>query len=228
MYDVNNDRSDFFEVYLRLPLADADNTVLTPNQFMAVAKTHKLREKIDRWILINACKKINDVRKAHPEARLLVQLTGASLLDKKLSNVASQLINAVGGAPGALTLQFNEKDIANHLTVAKSQFAALSQISCQTGIHNFGSSAKSTEIANFVQPDMIRLARNYVEDIDTADNLETVKSLISRTTELGIDVLMPYIEDAATMSVAWSVGARYLQGYYLQEPSTTMQVANET
>ncbi len=228
MYDVNNDRSDFFEVYLRLPLADADNTVLTPNQFMAVAKTHKLREKIDRWILINACKKINDVRKAHPEARLLVQLTGASLLDKKLPNVASQLINAVGGAPGALTLQFNEKDIANHLTVAKSQFAALSQISCQTGIHNFGSSAKSTEIANFVQPDMIRLARNYVEDIDTADNLETVKSLISRTTELGIDVLMPYIEDAATMSVAWSVGARYLQGYYLQEPSTTMQVANET
>ena len=30
IYDINHDRSDFFEVYLRLPLADADNTVLTP------------------------------------------------------------------------------------------------------------------------------------------------------------------------------------------------------
>ncbi|WP_261862983.1 diguanylate cyclase domain-containing protein [Psychrobacter sp. JCM 18900] len=29
IYDINNDRSDFFEVYLRLPLSDADNTVLT-------------------------------------------------------------------------------------------------------------------------------------------------------------------------------------------------------
>ena len=225
MYDINNDRSDFFEVYLRLPLADADNTILTPDQFMAVAKTHKLLEKIDRWVLINACKKINEVRKTHPEARLLVQLTSASLIDKKLPSVASQLIKAVGGAAGVLTLQFNEKDVSDHLTVAKTQFAALSQVSCQMGINNFGSSAKSIEIVSFVQPDMVRLARSYVDGIDSADNLETVKSLIMRTNEVNVDVLMPYIEDAATMSVAWSVGARYLQGYYLEEPSSTIKVA---
>lgn len=192
---------------------------------MAVAKTHKLLEKIDRWVLINACKKINEVRKTHPEARLLVQLTSASLIDKKLPSVASQLIKAVGGAAGVLTLQFNEKDVSDHLTVAKTQFAALSQVSCQMGINNFGSSAKSIEIVSFVQPDMVRLARSYVDGIDSADNLETVKSLIMRTNEVNVDVLMPYIEDAATMSVAWSVGARYLQGYYLEEPSSTIKVA---
>ena len=225
IYDINNDRSDFFEVYLQLPLADAGNTILTPDQFMAVAKTHKLLEKIDRWVLINACKKVNEVRKTHPEARLLVQLTSATLIDKKLPSVASQLIKAVGGAAGVLTLQFNEKDVSDHLTVAKTQFAALHQVSCQMGINNFGSSAKSIEIVSFVQPDMVRLARSYVDGIDSADNLETVKSLIMRTNEANVDVLMPYIEDAATMSVAWSVGARYLQGYYLEEPSSTIKVA---
>lgn len=225
MYDIQSDRSDFFEVYLRLPLADADNTILTPDQFMAVAKAHKLLEKIDRWVLINACKQINDVRKSHPEARLLVQLTSASLIDKKLPTVASQLIDAVGGAPGVLTLQFDEQDVANHLTVAKSQFSALDQFSCRIGIRNFGSSAKSIEIASFVQPNMVRLARSYVEDVDSADNTDTVKSLIARTTEIGVATLMPFIEDAATMSVAWSVGARYLQGYYLEEPSNTIKVA---
>lgn len=225
IYDINKDRSDFFEVYLRLPLADADNTVLTPAQFMAVAKTHNLLEKIDRWVLINACKKINEVRKTHPEARLLVKLTGASLVDKKLPNVASQLIKAVGGAAGVLTLQFNEKDILDYLTVAKTQFSALTQVSCQLCINNFGSSAKSIEIASFVQPDMVRLARSYIQDINSADNLNTVKSLIVRTSEVHADVLMPYIEDAATMSVAWSVGARYLQGYYLEAPSATIKVS---
>lgn len=228
IYDINHDRSDFFEVFLRLPLADADNTILTPDQFMAVAKSHHLLEKIDRWILINACKRINEVRKTHPEARLLVQLTSASLVDKKLPSVASQLINAVGGKAGALTLQFNEKDISDYLTVAKSQFTALSQVNCQLGINNFGSSAKSVELANFVHPDIVRLARNYVEGIDAADNLETVKSLIVRANEINVDVLMPYIEDAATMSVAWSVGARYLQGYYLEAPSNTIKVSSES
>lgn len=224
IYDINQDRSDFFEVYLRLPLADADNTVLTPDKFMTVAKAHNLREKIDRWILINACKQLNNVRKTHPEARILVQLTSASLVDKKLPSVASQLIKAVGGVSGALTLQFNEQDVANYLTVAKSQFAALSDVSCQVGIHNFGTSAKSIEIAEFVQPDMTRLARDYVNDINKPDNLDAIKSLIVRTNELNIDVLMPYIEEAATMSVSWSVGARYLQGYYLEMPSKTMNV----
>lgn len=224
IYDINNDRSDFFEVYFRLPLADADNTVLTPNQFMSVAKEHHLLEKIDRWILINACKQLNEVRKSHPQARLLIQLTDASLIDKKLVSVASQIIKAVGGPAGALTLQFNEEDIRNHLTVAKSQFSALSQVDCQIGINNFGSSTKSMDTAEFVQPDMVRLAQSYVEDISNVDNLETIKSLISKVNEINVDVLMPYIEDAATMSVSWSVGARYLQGYYLEEPSQTIKV----
>ncbi|GAA0310341.1 EAL domain-containing protein [Psychrobacter aestuarii] len=222
IYDINTDSSDFFEVYLRLPLADASNTVLTPDHFMAVAKTHHLREKIDRWVLIHACKQLNDVRKQHPTARILVQLTSASLVDKQLPNVASQLIKAIGGAPGAITLQFSEQDVINHLTVAKAQFAALSEAGCEIAIHHFGNSAKSIEIADTVQTDMVRLSRNYIDNINNEDNLDTVKALITRANEHEIDVLMPYIEDAATMSVSWSVGARYLQGYYLEAPSTSM------
>ncbi|WP_435949465.1 EAL domain-containing protein [Psychrobacter sp. DM8] len=228
IYDINYDRSDFFEVYLRLPLLDADNTILSPDQFMSVAKTHGLREKIDRWVLINACKKISTVRKTHPQARLLVQLTSASLIDKKLPNVASQLINAVGGKAGVLTLQFNEKDVVDHLIIAKSQFAALSQASCDVGMHNFGSSAKSLEVLKMVEPDMIRLAHNYVQDIDKTENFETLKALVNNTNQLNVEVLMPYIEDAATMSVAWSVGARYLQGYYLQEPKETIEMTSSS
>lgn len=192
---------------------------------MTVAKTHHLSDKIDRWVLINACKRLSEFRKSHPEARVLVQLTSASLVDKRLPNVASQLINAVGGAPNALTLQFNEQDISNHLTVAKTIFSSLKSNGCQVGINNFGTSTKSVEIASFVRPDMIRLARSYIEGINNNDNLETVKSLVTRANELGSNVLMPYIEDAATMAVSWSVGARYLQGYYLEEPSPTMNAA---
>ena len=225
IYDIDTDRSDFFEVYLSLPLGDANDTRLTPEHFMAVAKTHQLREKIDRWVLINACKQLNTARKQHPDARILVQLTSASLVDKQLPNVVSQLIRAIGGAPNALTLQFSEQDVINHLTVAKAQFTALNQTGCQVAIHHFGNSAKSIEIADTMQPQMVKLSRNYIDNINNEDNLETVKALITRANEHHIDVLMPYIEDAATMSVSWSVGARYLQGYYLEEPSLQMHFA---
>ncbi|MBU5618041.1 EAL domain-containing protein [Psychrobacter sp. TAE2020] len=222
IYDINDDCSDFFEVYLRLPLADAQNTILMPDDFMTVAKKHNLREKIDRWVLINACKQLNAVRKSHPQSSILVPLTSASLVDKNLMKVASQLIKAVGGTSGSLTIQFDECDVANHLTIAKTQFAALNQVSCQVAIQHFGISAKSLEISQLVKPNLVRLAKSYVDGIDDSDNLQTVKSLITQANNFNVDVLMPYIEDAATMSIAWSIGARYLQGYYLEEASNTI------
>ena len=225
IYDIETDRSDIFEVYLRLPLADGKS--MTPDEFMSVAKSNQLLEKIDRWVLINACKQLSIVRKQHPQSRVIVQLTSASLADNKLASVVSQLIKAVGGAPGALTLQFNEQDIVDYLAVAKKQFLALSKVNCQLSIHNFGSTTKSIDTAEFVQPNMVRLAKSYIEDLSNAENIETVKSLVAKANEQGFGVLMPYIEDAATMSVAWSVGARYLQGYYLQVPSKMMVVAEE-
>ena len=38
---------------------------------------------------------------------------------------------------------------------------------------------------------------------------------------------MAFIENPAIMSTAWTVGARYLQGDYLQAPSLEMTIQTE-
>ncbi|MEL0621424.1 EAL domain-containing protein, partial [Psychrobacter proteolyticus] len=62
--------------------------------------------------------------------------------------------------------------------------SALNDVNCQICVNNFGSSAKSIENAIFVQPDMVRLARSYIQDIGSAENLEPVKSIIMSTSTL--------------------------------------------
>ncbi|WP_227431029.1 EAL domain-containing protein [Psychrobacter sp. I-STPA6b] len=222
IYDIETDSSHFFEVYLRLPLADG--TLMTPDKFLPVAKKYNLMDKIDRWVLINTCKQLSIVRKQIPDAKALVQLTSQSLASKQIAGVISQLLKAVGGQDGVLTVQFNEQELVDHMAVAKKQFSMLKQVGCQVAIHHFGSTAKTIEVMEFVQPSMVRLARSYVKNLGDANNVETVKSLIAKVNERSTPALMPYIEDAAAMSAAWSVGARYLQGYYLQEPSEKMMV----
>lgn len=227
IYDVETDCSDFFEVYLQLPLADADNSILSAEHFMSAAKTYQFADKIDRWLLINACKQLNQMRKSHPAARLLISLSSASLVDKNLSNIACQLIKAMGGTAGALTLQFREQDVAKHLTTAKVQFAKLSPIGCSVAIYDFSASAKSMEIADFIQPDMLRMTGDWAENTDNSNPLQAMTALIRQAKALNIQVLIPHIEEAALMSQAWSTGARYLQGCYLEEPSNTMQLSTE-
>lgn len=225
IYDIETDRSDFFEVYLRLNMVDG--TQMLPSQFMAVAKSRNLLEKIDRWMLINASKQLSSVRKKYPKSRILVPLTSASLADTRLGGVISQLQKAVGGEPNALMVQFHEQDIVDYMAVAKKQVLALRKVNCGVCVHNFGMTSKSLDAAEFVKPDMVRLAKSYIDDLERDGGVDAVKVLVSRANELGCSMLMPFIEDAATMSIAWSVGARYLQGYYLQVPSKTMILAQD-
>lgn len=226
-YDVNNDSSDLFEVYVTLPTADGNE--LTFDKLVAVAKKHNLLDKIDRWVLINAAKQLAITRKTHPQAQLLVGLSSASLADGNLAKVVMQLVKAIGDhGEHPLTLQFHEQDLVDYLAVAKRQFMALSEINCPVGVQNFGATAKSAETLEYLSPNMARLARTYTKDLDRPANLQAVQALVAKASEQGVAVLMPYIEDAGTMSMAWSIGARFLQGNYLQGAESTLIYATAT
>ncbi len=224
IYDINTDSSELFEVYLTLPMADGSE--LTFDKLIGVAKKHHLLDKIDRWLLINASKQLAMTRKSHPNARLLIALSAATLADKNLPKTVAQLIKAIGGGDKQpLTLQFHEQDLVDYLAAAKRQFMSLKDSGCPVGIQNFGLTAKSEEVLEYLSPTLARLARSYTKNLDRQENMDTVKALVDTAREQGCDVLMPYIEDAQMMSMSWSVGARFLQGFYLQAPAETLVYA---
>ena len=73
----------------------------------------------------------------------------------------------------------------------------------------------------------MRLDRSYIKDLENSDNVATISSVISQIHEHGSSSLMAFIQDPAAMSAAWTVGAKYLQGNYLQEPSEEMKIQTE-
>lgn len=218
IYDIDTDSSSLFEAFITLP--QADGTEMTYDKLTPIAKKHNLLEKIDRWMLINASKHLASIRQSEPTARLLVGLSSASLADTNLAGVITQLTRAIGGGSDVLTLQFSEQDLVDYMAVAKRQFIALANIDCPVGMNGFGVTAKSAEVLDYLSPNMVRLARSYTKDLDREANLTALQGLVNTATEKGASTLMPYIEEASTMSMAWSVGARYLQGDYLQPANT--------
>lgn len=218
IYDISTDASNLFEVYVTLP--QADGTQITFDKIVPIAKKHNLLEKVDRWVLINAGRHLAQVRQTEPTARILVSLSSATLADTNLAGMVTQLNRAIGGTSDVITVQFNEQDVVDYLAVAKRQAIALANIECPFGIHSFGSTTKSSDALDYLSPNMVRLAKSFTKDLDREANLSALQGLIGIASEKGVDVLMPNIEEASLMSTGWSVGARYLQGNYLQ-PSAT-------
>ncbi|MDO4897382.1 MAG: EAL domain-containing protein [Moraxella sp.] len=226
IYDIEADNSDLFEVYVTLPMADGSS--LTFDKIIPIARKNGLLDKIDRWVLVNATKHLIGIRKTHPTAKMLVGLSSSALEDNVFANnfVANitQLVRAIGDTQ-ALTLQFNEQDLLDYMVSAKRQCMALTNIGCRYGVYSYGATTKSEDILQHLKPAMVRLARSYTKDLDREANLNNLQSLITTVNEQHVAVMIPYIEEASAMSLSWSVGARFLQGDYLQPATPEMVFA---
>jgi EAL domain-containing protein (putative c-di-GMP-specific phosphodiesterase class I) len=64
------------------------------------------------------------------------------------------------------------------------------------------------------------LIDNPKNDSDLRDDLT---EMIKQLQALGKLTIVPKVESANVLSALWQAGANYIQGHYLQEPSTSME-----
>lgn len=222
LYDTQDDQAQFYEVYVRLPLSDGK--MMTPDEFMPIAQRFGLEGRLDRWVLLNACKHLKDHRKTYPNTRLLINLCAESLQDPSLPSLMGRLAQAVGGDLNPLVLQFSESDVISYLKLAISNIQEFRDQGCGVSISNFGASLQAMEKLALVAATMVKLDKNFVSDLNNEDNLKAAQKLVEAVNANQREVILSYIESPTVMSKAWSMGARYLQGYYLQPPQDRMIV----
>jgi len=221
VYDTQDEKSPLFEVFSRLPLGDGK--VMPPEEFMPVAHRYGMESRLDRWMLLNACKRLKSQLTSHPHTRLIINLSADSLQDSSLPTFVGKLVTALGGpANRPLTLQFAEKDINNYLSLARENIARFREQGCLVSVNNFGSSLNSLGVLDHLQLDLVKIDKSFVQDLAQEANVEAVKKITAGANAHHAQVMIAYIENATAMSKAWSLGARYLQGYYLQMPNEDM------
>ncbi|MDE2419866.1 MAG: EAL domain-containing protein [Gammaproteobacteria bacterium] len=221
VYDTNGDTEPLFEVYARLPLANGES--MLPEEFMPVAHRYGMESRLDRWILLNACKRLKAQQASHPKTRLLINLSGDSLQDTSLPLLVGKLASAIStGGNKPITLQFNEGDAINYLELARSNIRAFQENGCQVAINNFGSSLNAMGLLDHLKIDLVKMDKSFVQDLGNEENFQAVKKVTSEIISHKSQVMVAYIETPIAMSKAWSIGARYLQGYLIQMPNEEM------
>ena len=81
-------------------------------------------------------------------------------------------------------------------------------------------------VLNSLRVDFVKFAPSFVEEISTnqqkQDDLNTLNTLVG---EHSVKSVATAVEDANSMTVLWTLGVGYIQGYFLQEPSETIDYA---
>lgn len=225
LIDVRGEGGEFYEVYLRLPLANGE--LLEPEQFLPTAIANKIGGKVDRWVMLQVAKQLKEHVKSSPNTRVLVNLCAESLQDGSLPAWIGKLAKAVSPTGHPIILQFHEEDVVSYLQQAKTLCQTLSAQGCPTSISRFGCSLNPMNTLKHIKAEYIKLDGSFTQDLGDEQNLSTMKKLAMELNGLDKKIIVPFVETPSALSKLWTVGVHYLQGYYLQKPDDKMYYAEE-
>lgn len=218
--DVMGEGSEFYEVFVRLPLNDGK--LMTPDDFMKVAGRHQMGSRIDRWVLLTAAKMLKEHTRNDPTARMLVNLTAESLSDPSLPAWISKLTKAIDPNRQSIVVQFNEGDVVSYLKQAKEQTAALAAAGIPVSITRFGCTLNPLNTLKHATVDFIKLDRSFTQELSNEENMGNIKQMVGDLCAENKRVIVSFVENAQTLSKLWTLGVHFLQGYYLQPPGETL------
>ena len=224
---LRGDSDEHYEVFLRM--VDDEGQQLEPARFLQTAVDHDVAGKIDRWVILQSIKMLSAHRAKGHNTRLTINLTSNSIRDSEFNQWLSVAIKAARLPSDAVIFQIAEADANMYLRQTREFIEGLRNMHCRASLSHFGNLDDPFETLRHVSVDMVKLEGSTVIKMDEDDGLRSrIIEQIKQLQNHGKLTIVPMVESANTLSTLWQAGANYIQGHYLQEPSTEMNYDFET
>jgi len=218
---LRGDSDEHYEVFLRL--VDEKGRRLPPDQFLELAIENGVAGKIDRWVILQSIKLLSVHRSKGHNTRLTINLTRNSLIDDEFIQWLGVAIKAARLPSDAVIFQIAESDAAGHVRQAREFAQGLKAMHCRTSLRHFGVTDNPFETLRHVPVDFVKIDGNHVQELDgNPSKKDKLTAMIRELQQHGKLTVIPMVESATVLSALWQAGANYIQGHYLQEPSTEM------
>ena len=217
---LHGDSNEQYEVLVRM--LNPQGAEVPPNEFLAAANEEGLSAKIDRWVVLSSIKMLTEHRSKGHKTNLFIQLSSASLQDQTLLPWLNLALKAARLPADALIFQFSEQDAIQYLKQAKALTQGLVELHCKVSLSQFGCAANPFNTLKHLSVDFVKVDGSYTQDLANPESLEALKVLLNSLHAQTKLTIVPLVETAATMAALWQTGVNYIQGYFLQGPSPTM------
>ena len=211
----------FSEVLLRL----AENgTVRTSADFLPVAQRFGLMDRIDRWVLDNACRHL--ARCSDSELRLSVNVSGSTLNDPSFYDTVAEMPDRYGFDPRRLCLEVTEGVMIHRLGQAVDAMTRLRARGFDLALDDFGAGVASFAYLQELPVTYVKIDGRIVQRLRTDPAGEVIVGSLVRIARMrNIECIAEWVEDEETMERLRVLGVRYAQGFSVHRPAPLTEPA---
>ena len=217
------DNQENYSVLLRL--LDEDENLLEAKDFIGTAIRQGLIEELDKWTIRAAIEVIAQQRRAGQNLSLFISLSEDTFRNPNTVLWICDCLREFDVRGNWLTIQFQEDIVVGNLASISKLVETLHKIKCRVAINQFGATERPEMLLQALALDFVLLRPLLAQGLaDDAAKQQRLLQLATLAREFNVKSVVTGVEDARALTVLWTAGVDYVQGNFLQRPSTTLQV----
>jgi len=217
------DNQENYSVLVRL-IDEAENLV-EAREFIGPAIRKGFMQRIDKWAIRQATQAIGANRHAGHALNFFINLAEDSFRDPGMIIWICDCLREFDVRGSWLTFVFQEDLVEANLASLTRLIEALRKIKCRVAMNRFGASEHPQALLQGIPIDFVLFQPEYAQGLaDDQHKQQRLLGLANLAREYNIKTVVTGVEEARTLTILWSAGVDYVQGNFLQRPSSTLEV----
>jgi len=200
-----------YETLVRIQ--NEDGTLITPSEFLPIAKKTKLYHHITQEVIYQAC----HVFMGRDE-EFSINLSNSDITDKRTVVTIENILRQTGTANRIIFEILESEGIENFEEVA-SFIAKMKSLGAKIAIDDFGTGYSNYEHILRLNVDIIKIDGSLIKSIaQNPRHKIVVEAIVDFARRIGVDTVAEYVIDAETLQHVTDLGIAHAQGSYTGLP----------
>ncbi|HEX6928627.1 MAG TPA: EAL domain-containing protein, partial [Gammaproteobacteria bacterium] len=229
------DRGEFTLVYQPILLAESEKVagfeallrwkhprrgLLKPDEFLPLAESLGLMDRIADWVLESACRQIREWRQRFElPLWVAVNFSASTFRSPDLIDRIMRILRRIRFAPEDLLVEITENVAMENFETGVVTLEQLRLSGVRIAIDDFGTGFSSLSYLRRLPIDKVKLDKEFVHEISRDQGtLAIVNALVPLAHQLGLRVVAEGVETREQLAQLRESGVDEIQGYLMYEP----------
>jgi diguanylate cyclase (GGDEF)-like protein len=221
--NVGSGRVEAVEVLSRLRMDDG--SVLTGDEFVAIAEKMGVMHKLDYVLMEKALARIHE---AGFGGLVFLNMSPRALVLHDFIPEVRRIVAAQGFDPTRIVFEITERETIKNMALLEKFINHLKFEGFKLAIDDFGSGFSSFHYIKRFPIDFLKIEGEFVLNMGKSEkDRALVKSIVSLAKELGIRTVAEYVEDADVQRAVEEIGVDLAQGFHIGRPQAKVLLTIE-
>ncbi len=212
-----------YDILLRME--DLDGTWISPTEFLESAERTGLATGLDRWVIINALKVIEEEHSVDPSIHFCIKLTEDSVCDQEAIQWIRQQLQIHKLNTRKISFELKSHVLLNHLLEAQSMIGVLAPLGSTFSLDNFNGALDITQVLEHLDVDYVKLDAKLLNTSDESNTeIDNLKAIIKASHEMGKEIVIKNVESNKQFEALEHLEVDYLQGNFFYPPSPSLVI----